>query len=648
MKTTRASRGAARRRVPMHAIAACVAAAMFGGCTVGPDFTAPKADVPANWHDVQGGAATPTPTPGASAAAPPAERARSSPVTGADPDPRWWRTFGDPLLDRLVERAAHDNLGVQAAVLRIAQARAQVHAAAAQGLPNVRASASYQREQLGLRGIIDEQGIDQRIAGLGGPGARGAIDALEAPVNLWQAGFDASWELDLFGRVRRSVESADAQASAAVASRDDALLSLEAEVAQTYLQLRGAESQRALADELERAQRDLLDLTREQAAHGLASDLDVRSADARLAQIRAQLPQFDQQIVLLRNALAYLVGGAPGALDDWLAAPHALPQVPPIVPVGLPSTLARRRPDIRRAEADLHAATADVGVAVAQFYPDISLTGQVGLRAAHVRELAHWSHLFYSFGPAVSLPIFAGGQLVSNLRLTQARQAEAALAYRQAVLVALRDVDNALAVYRTDQTRAAALDDAVRAEQGALELARDRYRKGLSPFLDVLDAERQWSEGRQQAVQGALQTTTDLVALYKALGGGWQTSGTAGAAKVGDVASRDVAPRDVVPRDAAPRDVASRDAIPSDAASRNAASSDAAPRNAASSDAASRNAASSDAASRDVASRGAIPRDTAPRDAASRDAAPRDSTPGKATPADAASPSRAATSAAFQ
>ncbi|KUZ38225.1 efflux transporter outer membrane subunit [Burkholderia territorii] len=522
-------------------LAVCMALA---GCTVGPDFKPPQAEVPANWHDLHAPAA-------ASAASAPGASVPSSPVTSADPDPRWWRAFGDPLLDRLVERAAHDNLDVQAAVLRIAQARAQVRAAAAQGLPNVRASASYQREQLGLKGIIEEQGIDQRVDRLGAPGspldrygpgtgasvqqgARGAIDALEAPVNLWQAGFDASWELDLFGRVRRAVESAGAQASAAVASRDDALLSLEAEVAQTYLQLRGAEAQRALADELQRAQRDLLDLTREQAAHGLASDLDVRSADARLAQIRAQLPQFDQQIALLRNGLAYLVGGPPGALDDWLDVPRALPAVPPAVPVGLPSTLARRRPDIRRAEADLHAATADVGVAVAQFYPDISLTGQVGLRASHVRELAHWSHLFYAFGPAVSLPIFSGGQLVSNLRLSQARQAEAALAYRQAVLVALRDVDNALAVYRTDQTRAAALDDAVKAERGALDLARDRYRKGLSPFLDVLDAERQWSEGRQQAVQGALQTTTDLVALYKALGGGWQTSGPApGAATVG-------------------------------------------------------------------------------------------------------------------
>ncbi|MBR7985745.1 efflux transporter outer membrane subunit [Burkholderia cenocepacia] len=546
-------RGRRRHSLPARGIAAMLAAcAVLAGCTVGPDFKPPQADAPANWHDLQAadaaspasGASAASVASVASAASAPGAHAPSSPVTSADPDPRWWRAFGDPLLDQLVERAAHDNLDVQAAVLRIAQARAQVRAAAAQGLPDVRATASYQREQLGLKGIVEEQGIDQRVDRLGAPGspldrfgpgtgasvqqgARGALDALEAPVNLWQAGFDASWELDLFGRVRRSVEAAGAQASAAIASRDDALLSLEAEVAQTYLQLRGAQAQRALADDLQRAQRELLDLTREQAAHGLASDLDVRSAEARLAQIRAQLPQFDQQIVLLRNGLAYLVGGAPGALDDWLDAPRALPDVPPAVPVGLPSTLARRRPDIRRAEAELHAATADVGVAVAQFYPDISLTGQVGLRASHVRELAHWSHLFYLFGPAISLPIFSGGQLVSNLRLSQARQAEAALAYRQAVLVALRDVDNALAVYRTDQARAAALDDAVKAEQGALDLARDRYRKGLSPFLDVLDAERQWSEGRQQAEQGALQKTTDLVALYKALGGGWEAgSGT--------------------------------------------------------------------------------------------------------------------------
>ncbi|ABM50482.1 efflux transporter, outer membrane factor (OMF) lipo, NodT family protein [Burkholderia mallei NCTC 10247] len=378
-------------------------AALASACTVGPDFHPPRADVPAQWHDVTATSTSST-SSASSAASPPAAGSgapnagappRSLPTVEADPDPRWWRTFGDPVLDRLVERAAQDNLDVQAAVLRIAEARAQVRAAAAQGLPDVRASASYQREQLGLKGFLEDGGVDAQLERLGAPGSpleriapgagaalrRGAehtLDQLTSPVNLWQAGFDASWELDLFGRVRRSVEAAGAQTQAAIEGRNDALLSLEAEVAQTYLQLRGAQALRALADE----QRDVVALTRDQARKGLSSELDVQSADARLAQLRAQLPQFDQQIALLRNGLSYLLGDAPGALDDALREPRALPELPPTVPIGLPSTLARRRPDIRRAEAQLHAATAGVGVAVAQFYPDVSLTGQVGTRAS--------------------------------------------------------------------------------------------------------------------------------------------------------------------------------------------------------------------------------------------------------------------------
>ncbi|WP_246793292.1 efflux transporter outer membrane subunit [Burkholderia perseverans] len=541
------------------ALAGCLALA---ACTVGPDFKPPRADAPAQWHDLQGAsgaaaagpASAAAPVAGASltdAASAPDAGVHSKPVVDADPDPRWWQAFHDPLLDRLVARAAHDNLDLQTAVLRIAEAREQLHQAAAQGLPNVRATASYQREQLGVKGILEDEGVNDQINRLGAPGsalanavpggstaiqqgASKALDAISSPTNLWQAGFDASWELDLFGRVRRSVEAAGAETGAAVAGRDDALLSLEAEVAQTYLQYRGAQALRALAVELTQSQGELADLTRDRAAHGLTSQLDVRSAEAQLATLRAQLPQYDQQIATLRNGLAYLVGGAPGALDAELDAPGALPALPPTVPVGLPSTLARRRPDVRRAELELHAATAQVGVAVAQFYPDVSLTGQIGLRSTHVRELAQWSHLFYSAGPAISLPIFSGGALVSNLRLSKVQQQEAALAYRGAVLVALRDVDNALAVYRTDQTRHAELDDAVRAERGALDLARDSYRKGIVPFLDVLDAERQWSQARQQAVQGELQTTTDLVALYKALGGGWDPDAAPAANRAAD------------------------------------------------------------------------------------------------------------------
>ena len=505
-------------------------------CTVGPNFTPPKAHTPAAWHDVSRTAsAGGTSVTQASATAVP----RSTPNPSADPDPRWWRSFGDPVLDSLVERALAGNPDLQEAVLRIAQAREQAQQAAAQGLPNVRATASYEREQLGLKGMLQSQGVYDQLNGLGPAvdriapgsgaavesGARSALDQLTAPVNLWQAGFDASWELDLFGRVRRSVEAAQAQTQEAVESQRDAQVSLEAEVAQTYLQLRGAQVLRALAVALVKDQGETVSLSRNRAQHGLESALDLERAQAQRDQTAALVPQYDQQIAQALNGLAVLTGAAPGALDAELAAPAAaLPATPPSVPVGLPATLARRRPDIRRAEAALHAATANVGVAVAQFYPDISLSGQAGFRATEPRDLAHWSSLFWSWGPSISLPIFEGGTLVSNLRLSKLEQVQAALDYRKTVLVALRDVDNALAVYRTDQLRSAQLDASAAAQRRALGLARDSYRKGIASFIDVLDAARQVSQSDQQATQARLQVCTDLVALYKALGGGWEAS----------------------------------------------------------------------------------------------------------------------------
>ncbi|MEQ5844392.1 efflux transporter outer membrane subunit [Paraburkholderia megapolitana] len=505
-------------------------------CSVGPDFKPPQAHAPTAWHDIA--------QPAVPASAAEAQRVTSTPTVDSDPDPRWWHSFGDPTLDALIERAARGNPDLQQAVLRIAQARLQAQSTAAQGLPNLRATGSYEREQLGIKGFLQSSDVYGKVDQLGAPGspinqaAPGAgaaaqnganqlLDQLTAPVNLWQAGFDASWELDLFGRVRRSVEAANAQTEAAIESHNDALLSLEAEVAQTYVQLRGAQALRDVAGSLVDQQREIVDLTRSQAKVGLGSELDVRSQTAQLAQTEAQVPQYDQQIAQSLNALAYLVGEAPGALDPELTAHAAVPPVPPTVPVGLPSALARRRPDIRRAEANLHAATADVGVAVAQFYPDISLSGQIGTRATNASDLSRWSHLFYSFGPSVSLPIFQGGALIANLKLSKVQQASAALDYRKAVLTALRDVDNALAVYRTDQARRAALDDSVAAQQSAFELARDSYRKGLVTYINVLDAERQLAQDREQATQGAMQVTTDLVALYKALGGGWEANATA-------------------------------------------------------------------------------------------------------------------------
>jgi NodT family efflux transporter outer membrane factor (OMF) lipoprotein len=533
------------------------------GCTVGPDFKPPHADTPAQWHDMTRAASD-----AASNAASGTSEIRSTPNPSADPDPHWWRSFGDPTLDSLIDRALKGNPDLQEAVLRIAQAREQVNAAAAQGLPNVRASASYMREQLGLKGLLQSQGVYDRAAQLGAPGsplddiapglgaraqrgAQQALDQLTAPVNLWQAGFDASWELDLFGRVRRSVEAANAQTQAAIESQRDAQVSLEAEVGETYLQLRGAQVLRAVTLALVDQQRQIVELARDSAKHGLERDVDVERAEAQLDATTALVPQYEQQIAQAMNALAVLTGAAPGALDAELAVPAtaagpaataaattaptaALPATPPDVPVGLPSTLARRRPDIRRAEASLHAATANIGVAVAQFYPDISLTAQAGTRATTPHDLVHWSNLFWSWGPGISLPIFEGGALVSNLRLSKLEQVQAALDYRKTVLVALRDVDDALAVYRTDQVRSTRLDARVAAQRRALDLARDSYRKGIASFVDVLDAARETSEAERDAEQARLQVCTDLVALYKALGGGWD----AAAGDVGESGSK--------------------------------------------------------------------------------------------------------------
>jgi multidrug efflux system outer membrane protein len=491
---------------------------LAGACSVGPNFTPPDAKAPDNWHDLQRVQNPPDDMRFPHASVP------SLVDTNADPDPRWWRQFDDATLDSLIDRAAAGNLDLQSAVLRIAAAREQAVVSGAQGLPQLSANASYKREELGLKGLLQSQGVFDKTNALGPNGASvaNALNSATGPVSLFQDGFDASWELDLFGRVRRSVESANAQTESEIENRNDALVSLEAEVAQTYSQLRGAQLLKQITLAEIDSEQQILDLTREQARVGLTSQSDVESATAQVGSLQAQLPQFDAQIAQSMNGLAVLTGSPPGALDEELEAPGAVPPVPPSVPIGLPSTLARRRPDIRHAESDLHAATAEIGVAVAQMYPDVSLTGTIGTRATQAKYLAHWSSLFWSVGPSISLPIFEGGALRANVRIAKAQAGQAALQYRSTVLKALQDVENALVSYRTDQDRREALTRTVEANRISLQLATDSYRKGLVSFVTVLDAERQLAETRQQLAQSTVSVTTDLIAVYKALGGGWQ------------------------------------------------------------------------------------------------------------------------------
>ncbi|OZI26400.1 RND transporter [Bordetella genomosp. 9] len=518
---------------PLKLLACGAVALLCAACTVGPDFQKPDPAVPAAYADrtrVQ-------------SAAPGAEPA-STVTDQADTDPRWWRRFNDPELNALIDRAIAGNLSLQQAVQRIAASRAQARAAGAAALPQLNASGSYTYQQLGARGLLESRGVPQKIDSLGAPGSpldnvspgagaaaqaagKQLIDKIEDPVNLYQVGFDASWELDLFGRVRRTVEAADAQTESAIEARNDALVSLEAEVAQTYAQLRGAQLMTRIATEQIQEDQEVLDLTRSRQQAGLASQTDVERAQAQLGASQSQLPFYEQQMTTALNGLALLMGAPPGTLDAELSTPGAVPPVPPSVPIGLPAELARRRPDIRRAEADLHAATAQVGVSIAQLFPDISLTGSIGLRATEASYLTRWASHFYSIGPQVSLPIFQGGALRAQIAMAKADQAAATLAYRQTVLSALHDVDNALVRYRTDQARRDTLSTVVDANRRAFDLARNGYVNGLNSFIEVLDTERQLSNSRIELANATVRVTTDLVALYKALGGGWEPMASA-------------------------------------------------------------------------------------------------------------------------
>jgi multidrug efflux system outer membrane protein len=499
-------------------VSTCAASCLWG-CTVGPDYKRPEPPAIPAWKD---------------------EAARGQLANQqSDPDPKWWLSFNDPGLSATIEKGIAGNLDVQQAVLRVLEARQGIAVARAAGLPTLGGNASYQRELLGAKGILESQGAyrdlnqladrlkpyDATVPGLSQGivnGGNQALNQLASPTNLYQYGLDASWEIDLFGRVRRSVEQARARAQAQSEALNDALIVLESEIVQAYIQLRGAQALKASQEENVRAAKEGFDLTQRRQQNGLTTELDVDQARTQLDETRRQLPGYDKQIQQALNTLSLLIGQAPGAVDDQLLESKPLPQIPGVVDVGVPSTLARRRPDIRQAEASLHAATAGVGVAVAAFYPDVSLTGNIGMRALDASYLTNWASHFYSAGPSVSLPIFSGGRLSANLTLARAEQQEAALSYRGTVLNALREVEDALVAYRTDRASRDLLQDTLDSAQSTWSLAQNQYEHGLTSFIQVLDAERTVLTDRQALVQADVQIVNDIVTLYRALGGGWE------------------------------------------------------------------------------------------------------------------------------
>jgi NodT family efflux transporter outer membrane factor (OMF) lipoprotein len=416
-------------------------------------------------------------------------------------------------LTGLEQRVADANLDVQTATLRLAESRYQRGVTASAQLPSINGDGKYTREQYSQNGIIS----------LIAPLAPAGTNISPGAINDYNVGFDASWELDLWGKVRRQVEAADAQVDQAADQRRDVMVSSLAEVARNYVQLRGIQTQIKIATDNIKVDQDILQLAQERQQRGLQNGLDVENAAAQVDAIRAQVPQLQQQETQSINALSLLLDLPPGALKSELGSRLGMRMGPPRIPLGIPSELARRRPDIRAAEDQLHAATATIGVAIGDFYPSVKLNGTVGLDALDAKDLFKASSLQYNAGPSISLPLFAGGRLRNTLQLREVQQKEAAINYRKTVLQAWHDVVNALVSHRLELTRRARLQSQTEHARAALDLARSRYRDGVADFLTVLDAERTLLQAEQQHATSTTNVALDLIQLFKALGGGWET-----------------------------------------------------------------------------------------------------------------------------
>ena len=484
-----------------------VAALLLAGCTVvGPDFTAPTAESGKSWFD----SLHKKPRPPLS-------------VPVAEPvDPNWWTLFNDPVLTALEKRVAAGNLDIQAAAFRLAESRAQLGLAEAAQLPTSHFNGAYTRQKASNNGqfvlapnALGANGASGSTAG--GLGAR-KLNAFD----VFQVGFDAAWEIDLWGGVKRSVESASALVAASNEARRALLLSTLAEVARDYIALRGTQTQLRIARDNAKTARQSLNLTRLRAAGGVTTDLDVANASAQLRNITSQIPRLEQREASEINALSFLLGQPPNALRAELETAKPVPPVPPRVPVGVPSELARRRPDIRQAEAQLHAATADIGVAVADFYPTVKIGGSIGLQATQFARMFDLNSTLYAAGPGISFPLFDGGRLKATLHFRAAAHHAAAINYEKTVLGAWHEVDNALTAYASEQARRDELLLAEGDNRHALGLAQSRYQQGVADFLAVLDAERNLLATQQQLADSTTTISSNLVALYKALGGGWE------------------------------------------------------------------------------------------------------------------------------
>ena len=452
---------------------------ILSGCiTVGPDYVLPQTRIPVGWHNELKGR-----------------------VTGEVPDPqrlaKWWTTLNDPILSGLIERAVVNNPDIKKVLAKIREQRARRNISNAGLFPTINVSGSFTRRK----------GSEETGSG--------------KETDFYSAGFDAGWELDLFGGTRRSVEASTADLQASREDLGDVMVSLLAEVALNYAEVRSFQARVEVAEKNLNIQDETYQLAQLRYQAGLAGEIVVHQAKYNLENTRSNIPTLRAALEEAMNRVAVLMGDNPGAVHAELKEHRPIPVSEPDLVVGIPADVLRQRPDIRRAERQLAAQTARVGVATAEMYPKINLTGSIGFESLTLDNLITVGSRTYSFGPRITWPIFKAGSIRSNIEVQSALQEQYLLQYETAVLNALEEVENTLVGYMEEQNRRQALSDAKRAALQALNLAQDQYNAGLKDFTSVLDAQRSLLSFEDQLIQSEENSISNLVRLYKALGGGW-------------------------------------------------------------------------------------------------------------------------------
>lgn len=452
--------------------------ALLTACApVGPDYQPPQTAMPSQWSEGTGSGNTPATTLS-----------------------HWWSLFRDPLLDSLIARALTANPDLRIAETRVVEARAARRIATASLLPSVDLGGSYTTSRRSER-----------------------VQSSDRYQDVFETGFDAGWELDLFGGVRRQAEAAEANLAATVEDWRDVCVSLAAEVARNYIELRSSQQRLAIARENSRIQEQTVEVVRNKFHLGLGSDLEVAQAETLLAQTRAEMPLLESSAAQAMHQLALLLGQQPQTLKLELTAEAPLPPVPPHLPHVLPSELLRQRPDIRSAERRLAAATATVGAATADLFPRFSLSALIGLQSTSLGDLIASGSRFWSAGPAVRWPLFDGGTARAAVDASEAQRRRAELTYEQTVLTALTETENALVTLERERTTHAILQEAVKASQRAVVIAHGQYQAGITPFLNVLQSQNALYQSQDKLAQSGQRLAIGMLTLYKALGGGWQT-----------------------------------------------------------------------------------------------------------------------------